>query len=115
MCGQVLDEQADVHAGEPRHVAAAIMAGQALQIMCDGGYRNSMGAAAAVAFLVDPVTKHVSEPAGIRSRFIQRARSPFEMEVLGAELGVDFASDIARHIRVKANITKSVKRVRFSI
>ena len=111
----MLDDQVDVRAGGPRHVAAAIMAGQALQIMCDGGYRNSMGAAAAVAFLVDPVSKHVSEPAGIRGHFIQHARSPFEMEVLGAELGVDFASDVARHIRVKTKTTKSVKRVRFRI
>ena len=106
MCCKILDTEADVCTAEPERIARRIDGGESLQIYSDGGFRNGRGAAACVAFGIRPGTLE-AEAVGIHGVFLATATSPFETELVGAELAINLATDIAQHLKRK--------RVRFDI
>ena len=67
--------------------------GECLQIHCDGGYRDGVGAAAYVVHLVEPITGSLHR-IGWEAQFLRSVSSSFQAECTAMEMAVNFLGEV---------------------
>ena len=72
---------------------AFVKSGHSLQVHCDGGYSNSVGAATFVVHAVRGGNEDV-HGIGCAGAFVERAQSAFHMELTAIDIATDFARDV---------------------
>ena len=73
------------------------MAGQALQIFSDGGFKEGIGAAAFVVVVINAMETNVEERiaiGGFAGKYFPEAKSASQMELIAAEMGINYARQV---------------------